>query len=64
MEIVTDSQRLRPERSEVLRLISDNTLARQELGWSPRVGLDEGLDQTIEWIKGHLDLYQPGRYEF
>lgn len=64
IRIEIDSRRLRPERSEVQRLISDNTLARQTLGWSPEVSLDEGLDQTIAWIKDHLNLYRAGTYEF
>ena len=57
-------QRLRPEKSEVLRLISDNRLARERLGWSPQVNLKDGLARTIDWIRDHLDLYTPGRYEF
>jgi dTDP-glucose 4,6-dehydratase len=64
IKIEIDSHRLRPDRSEVLRLISDNMLARQLLGWQPEVTLDEGLDQTIAWIKQHLDLYRVGKYEF
>ena len=64
VEIVIDPERLRPEKSEVLRLISDNRLAREALGWSPQVGLEDGLDKTIAWIRAHMDLYQPGRYEF
>jgi NAD dependent epimerase/dehydratase len=64
VEIIVDPERLRPEKSEVLRLISDNHLARETLGWSPQIGLDDGLDKTIIWIRTHMDLYQPGRYEF
>jgi dTDP-glucose 4,6-dehydratase len=64
VEIIVDPIRLRPEHSEVLRLLSDNTLARKTLNWEPQVTLDEGLDQTIAWIKLHLDLYQIGSYEF
>ena len=64
VQIEVDAHRLRPEKSEVLRLISDNRLAREKLGWSPQVSLDEGLERTIAWIRDHLDLYQPGRYEF
>jgi dTDP-glucose 4,6-dehydratase len=64
IKIEIDSHRLRPDRSEVLRLISDNILARQLLGWQPEVTLDEGLDQTIAWIRQHLDLYRVGKYEF
>lgn len=64
VKIVTDYNRLRPEKSEVLRLISDNRLAREKLNWSPRVGLEEGLDRTIEWIRTHMDLFKAGHYEF
>ena len=64
VEIDMDPVRLRPERSEVLRLLSDNTLARKSLGWEPKVSLDDGLNETIDWIKAHLDLYRIGAYEF
>ena len=64
VEIVVTPERLRPERSEVLRLISDNRLARERLGWSPQVGLDQGLDRTIDWISKNLDRYQPDVYQF
>lgn len=63
VEIVVEPQRLRPEKSEVLRLISDNRLARDKLGWEPLVSLDEGLDKTIAWMRLHMDLYRPGQYE-
>ncbi len=64
VQIEVETQRLRPEKSEVMRLISDNRLAREKLGWSPQVGFEDGLDQTIAWIRDHQDLYHPGRYEF
>jgi len=62
VKIELDSARLRPEKSEVQRLLSDNRLAQQRLGWTPQVSLDEGLRQTIEWIRGHMEHYQPGKY--
>jgi dTDP-glucose 4,6-dehydratase len=64
VKIKVDPVRLRPERSEVMRLLSNNTLARKILKWEPRVSLDDGLDQTIDWIKSHLDLYRISTYEF
>ncbi len=65
VEIMVEPQRLRPEKSEVFRLISDNRQARIKLGWEPQqVGLDEGLDKTISWMRLHIDLYRPGKYEF
>jgi dTDP-glucose 4,6-dehydratase len=60
--IESEAARLRPEKSEVQRLLADNTLAAQKLGWSPEVGLEEGLEQTIEWFRHHLHLYRPDEY--
>ncbi len=64
VEIVVDPERLRPEKSEVQRLLSDNRLAKKLLGWQPIVSFEEGLERTIAWVSSHLDLYRPGRYEF
>ena len=63
VRVVVDEERLRPEKSEVMRLVSDNRKARQVLGWVPQVGLREGLGFTIDWIREHLDLFRVGRYE-
>ena len=64
LETSVDSERLRPEASEVMRLLSDNSLALERLGWRPEVTLDEGLSRTIAWIREHLDLYRVGTYEY
>jgi len=64
VKVAVDPARLRPAGSEVLRLISDNRLAAERLGWKPAVSLDEGLGRTIDWIRSHLELYQVGTYEF
>lgn len=63
VEIHVDSERLRPHKSEVQRLLSDNSLAKERLGWAPQVGLREGLSQTVEWISAHLHLYRTDRYQ-
>lgn len=60
--LVTDSQRIRPGKSEVLKLWASNKKAKELIGWEPRVSLDEGLRRTVEWISAHLDLYQPDQY--
>ena len=60
--IQVEQSRLRPEKSEVLRLISDNQKVKAALGWQPKVGMEEGLRRTIAWINAHLDLYNPEEY--
>ena len=63
VEIALDESRLRPVKSEVQRLVSDNRQALERFGWSPKVGLDEGLKATIDWMRKHLDMYRPGEYQ-
>src|SRR3990172_7888684 len=61
-KIVTDPQRIRPGKSEVMKLWASNEKAKRMIGWEPRISLGEGLRATIEWISAHLDLYQPDQY--
>jgi NAD dependent epimerase/dehydratase len=63
-KIITDPARVRPGKSEVLRLLSNNSQAQQYLNWEPSVSFEQGLKQTIEWIQAHLDMYKVGTYEF
>ncbi len=60
--IETDAQRLRPENSEVDRLLADISYARDLLGWYPPISLEEGLLRTIHWLKEHLERYRPDVY--
>jgi NAD dependent epimerase/dehydratase len=64
VHIASDPQRLRPEKSEVMRLLSNNQLARQKLSWQPEVSTDDGLALTINWIRANLEKYRIGVYEF
>ncbi|MBI4375873.1 MAG: SDR family NAD(P)-dependent oxidoreductase [Elusimicrobia bacterium] len=58
----TDKARLRPSKSEVLRLICDNGKARKMLGWRPRWTLQEGLAATIGYVRENLQDYKSGLY--
>jgi len=68
IEILTDDQRLRPEKSEVERLWADNKKAKELLGWEPAYGgLDGfklGLKETADWFtnSGNLAAYKSDRY--
>ncbi len=57
-----DAGRLRPAASEVERLLADNRLADQLLGWRPRLSLEEGLEKTITWLRQNMQRYRPGVY--
>jgi len=50
-KIVTDEQRLRPDASEVFRLLGDNTKIKKLTSWQPAYGLLAGLKDTISWFK-------------
>lgn len=62
IHIESEAERVRPDGSEVERLLADNRLARELLGWEPRVNLEDGLHRTIEWIRQHPERYRPGVY--
>jgi nucleoside-diphosphate-sugar epimerase len=63
VQIEIDAARLRPEKSEVQRLLSDNARAKEIMGWEPQVSFEEGLGRTIEWVREHLGLYRSGEYQ-
>lgn len=62
-EVVTDDARVRPERSEVMRLISDPAQAKEEIGWESTVTLEEGLTRTADWLRMRgIDASSAQRY--
>jgi NAD dependent epimerase/dehydratase len=62
VRVECDQQRVRPEASEVDRLISDPSKAKQLLGWTSRFDLSEGLRQTIAFMTEHHALYKSEMY--
>jgi nucleoside-diphosphate-sugar epimerase len=62
VSIDVQPDRIRPENSEVLQLVCDNTQARVILGWAPRMAFEEGLKKTIEFVSRYPQLYKPGIY--
>ena len=61
-KIVCESERLRPEKSEVNRLLGDATKLRQMTGWKPAYTFEQGLAETIAWIREHMDSFRTGVY--
>lgn len=62
VRIECDENRLRPNNSEVERLLADNSLAVELLDWRPEVDLETGLATTINWMREHVKRYRPGVY--
>ena len=62
VDIISDSNRVRPENSEVERLLCDNRKARNLIGWESITSLDKGLRLTIDWIKKNQHNYKPTLY--
>jgi len=62
VEIIEDTQRIRPEKSEVERLLSNAEKAKKTTGWEPKYMLEEGLKETIDWIQDNLHHYKPEIY--
>ncbi len=61
-KIVCEAERLRPEKSEVNRLLGDSTKLRNLTGWAPQYTFEQGLAATIEFLRGNLDQYKVGQY--
>lgn len=62
VEIVSDEQRIRPDKSEVERLYCNNTKILTNTLWKPKFTLESGLIETIDWIKNNLSYYKTDIY--
>jgi NAD dependent epimerase/dehydratase len=62
--IVHDKERVRPEASEVDRLMGDNRKIMALTGWRPRYTFEQGLHETVEWfrIPANLARYKGSLY--
>ena len=61
-EIEVEDRRIRPEKSEVMQLLSDTRLAQKLFQWAPRFTLEDGLRETIEWYQKNLSRFKVGSY--
>lgn len=62
IEIQSDDIRLRPEKSEVFRLLADTTKAKELLNYEAKISLEDGLKTTIDWVQGNLGAFRVGEY--
>ncbi|MGP1568136.1 MAG: NAD-dependent 4,6-dehydratase LegB [Peptoanaerobacter stomatis] len=62
VKIVCDEQRLRPQKSEVNRLLGSNEKIKNLTDWTPKYTFEQGLSETIEFFKNNLDKYKTDIY--
>ena len=60
--IICDEQRLRPEKSEVNRLLGSNEKIRALTDWFPKYTFEQGLAETIAFFKDNLEKYKVDIY--
>lgn len=61
-KVVLEENRLRPGRSEVLRLLCDRRKAQGLIGWAPTVNFTDGLRRTVDWVAEHPEMYPTSAY--
>lgn len=62
IKVVTECERLRPDKSEVERLVCDAGKLRSVCGWKSQVSLEEGLKSTLAWIRKNVNRYKADIY--
>lgn len=60
--IICDEQRLRPEKSEVNRLLGSNAKLKELTDWEQRYTFEEGIAETTRWMRGNLGRYKTDIY--
>lgn len=60
--IISDDQRLRPENSEVNRLLGSNEKIKRLTNWQPEYSFEQGISETIDFFKQNLDKYKTDIY--
>ncbi len=61
-EIHSENSRIRPENSEVLHLVSDNSKAKELIGWEPEINFSDGLEKTIKFVSENIDTFKTEIY--
>ncbi|WP_425639499.1 GDP-mannose 4,6-dehydratase [Algoriphagus yeomjeoni] len=61
-EVIAENQRIRPEKSEVMKLICDYSKAKRLFDWEPQFSLEEGLSEVVEFMKSNKPDIDPSKY--
>ena len=57
-----DEQRIRPEKSEVNRLLGCNKKIKSYTDWKPKYTFEQGMTETVDWIRNNLTVYKSSTY--
>ena len=60
--IVQVNERIRPSESEIERLVCDNKKIIENTNWRPKYSIEEGLGETIDWMRENLQYYKTDIY--
>jgi dTDP-glucose 4,6-dehydratase len=63
LPILEDTARIRPARSEVVRLIADWSRAARLTGWRPATSFEQGIAETVEWVRRHPGFLATSGYQ-
>lgn len=61
-EVIAENQRVRPEKSEVMKLICDYSKANKLMGWTPAFSLEDGLKEVVEFMRVNKPEIEVGKY--
>lgn len=62
INVEREEKRVRPGNSEVERLMCDNSKIKEATGWEPEYTLEQGLQETIDFLEGHVEIYKSEIY--
>jgi len=62
IEIISDESRIRPEKSEVNRLIADNSKIKSLTTWEDQIAFRDGLEKTVNWIEKNMKYFDINDY--
>ncbi len=61
-QIICEEDRLRPEKSEVNRLLGSNEKIKRLTGWLPKYTFKQGIEETIHWLEKNIQHYKTDIY--
>ncbi len=62
IDVISDKKRVRPEKSEVERLLCDNSKIIENTNWRPKYNLEQGIKETADWMKDNIHFYKSNIY--